>query len=80
LALAGSERSALFVEQTKENTFQILSGKENLKRMRLEIEKNIKTYHVRKGDTIASISNRAGVGMDQLIDLNIFLGRSLERR
>ena len=57
-----------------------MSGKENLKRMRSEIEKNIATYHVRKGDTIASISNRSGVGMDELIDLNIFLDKPLERR
>ena len=75
-----SEEIKAPIERTKESTLQVLSGKENMKQLRLEIEKNSLPYQVQKNDTIASIANRAGISTDELLDLNAFLDTSLIRR
>ncbi len=51
-----------------------------MKRLKLEIAQNTTPYNVRKGDTIASIANTSGISIDELVDLNTFLEKSLTRR
>lgn len=51
-----------------------------MKRLREEIEKNVTTYRIRKGDTIASISDHFGIHTEELLDLNAFLDKSLVRK
>lgn len=68
------------MERTKENAFQVLSGKENMQRLRSDIEKNVTIYLVQKNDTIASIADRSGIGMKELLDLNAFLDKPLVQK
>ena len=75
-----SEEIKAPIERTKEHALQVLSGKENMKQLRLEIEKNTFPYQVQKNDTIASIASRSGISTDELLDLNDFLDTSLVRR
>ncbi len=51
-----------------------------MNRLKLEIEQNATPYHVRRGDTIAAIAERAGITTEELIDLNDFVNKPLVRR
>lgn len=79
-ALGGSEGVRHPIEKTKESTFQVLSGKENMQRLKQDIEKNATPYHIRKNDTIAMIADRVGIRTEELLDLNAFLDKPLVRR
>ena len=68
------------IEQTKESALQVLSGKENMKRLREEIERNTTSYEIQKNDKIASIADHIGISTDELLDLNTFLDKSLVQR
>lgn len=46
-------------------------------RLRLEIERNTEVYEVRKNDTVALIASTVGISIDELVELNNFLGSPL---
>jgi LysM repeat protein len=79
-AFATSEGLRQPIEDTKTNTFLVLSGKDNMNQLKEEIKKNISIYRVQNGDTIAAIAARSGISIDELVNLNAFLDKPLIHR